>query len=150
MTGAAKRIRFAGMKAAALPAFALLMLATPALADPCKAIPDSGKAPAHLKAGRTISGPVTYVGDGDSLCVGLGRRPAEWVEIRLADFRAPELSEKGRGPAAKKALERVAMGRRVTCRLKNRTYDRMAAWCTRDGVTLSTLLRREGVPEGGR
>lgn len=72
-----------------LVAFAL---AGPAFADPCKAIPDRGAAPGWLARGATVSGPVVYIGDGDSLCVATGQGPGTWVEIRLADFYAPELS----------------------------------------------------------
>ncbi|HEY2355973.1 MAG TPA: hypothetical protein VGH86_00880 [Phenylobacterium sp.] len=66
-------------------------LASSAAADPCKAIPDRGPAPAYLSSGATFSGPVVYVGDGDSLCVAVGEGPQNWVEVRLADFYAPEL-----------------------------------------------------------
>ena len=63
----------------------LVFAASPALADPCKAIPDRGQMPPHLKAGKTFSGPVTYVGDADSLCVAVGgRAPENLVEVRVA------------------------------------------------------------------
>ncbi len=38
---------------------------------------------------------VRYVGDGDSLCVGKTTDPNAWIEVRLADFNAPELHEDG-------------------------------------------------------
>jgi hypothetical protein len=69
--------------------FASLSLAGPALADPCKAIPDHGPAPPYLHPGSTFSGPVVYVGDSDSLCEAAGPGPGAWVEVRLADFYAP-------------------------------------------------------------
>jgi micrococcal nuclease len=98
--------------------FLLSISAAPAaLADPCKAIPDKGPMPAHLKPASTFSGPVSYVGDGDSLCVAIGRSPADWVEVRIADFYAPELHEPG-GRDAKAALERIANGREVECRAR--------------------------------
>lgn len=89
-----------------------LTTATAAKADPCKAIPDRGPMPSYLHRGAHFSGPVIYVGDGDSLCVAVGSGPANWVEIRLEDFYAPELHSPS-GPDAKAALERVAMGRKA-------------------------------------
>src|SRR3546814_1877726 len=94
-----------------LAVLAALTTATAAKADPCKAIPDHGPMPSYLHRGAHFSGPVIYVGDGDSLCVAVGQGPANWVEIRLADFYAPELHSPT-GPAAKAALERLAMGRK--------------------------------------
>lgn len=126
-----------------------LAAASAAQADPCKAIPDRGPAPAWLAAGATFSGPVRHVGDGDSLCVAVGPTKEEWVEVRLADFYAPELSEQG-GQAAKDALTRLALGRRVTCRAQQQTYDRIAARCTLGERSLGDLLRSAGVREGGR
>lgn len=123
--------------------------AAPALADPCKAVPDKGPTPAHLASGRSFSGPVVYVGDGDSLCVATGpRRGADWVEVRVADFYAPELSAPG-GREAKAALERIAMGRTATCRAQKRSYDRVVARCVIDGRAIGEHMRRAGVPEGG-
>lgn len=104
--------------------------------------------PTYLAQGRTFAGPVTYVGDGDSLCVAVGKTPDQWVEVRLADFFAPELSEPG-GKAAKRALERIALGERAVCVAGRRTYDRVAAKCTIRGVPVGALMRRAGVAEGG-
>jgi endonuclease YncB( thermonuclease family) len=112
-----------------------------AAADPCKAIPDRGPAPAYLSPGSTFAGPVVYVGDGDSLCVAVGDGPQAWVEVRLADFYAPELHEPA-GPAAKAALTRLAMGKRATCRADHQSYDRMVARCEIGGR--SALGRRCG------
>lgn len=123
--------------------------ATPALADPCKAVPDRGPTPAWLKPGQTFGGQVRYVGDGDSLCVGASADPRSWVEVRLADFNAPELAEP-RGPAAKAALSRLTLGRTLACRAGRRSYDRIVARCTLNGVSVGTLLRRAGAEEGGR
>ena len=93
---------------------AALALATPALADPCKAIPDRGPMPSYLSRGATFSGPVTYVGDGDSLCVAVGQGAANWVEVRVEDFYAPELNAPG-GREAKQTLTRLAYGKRAVC-----------------------------------
>lgn len=130
-------------------AFICALAATPALADPCRLIPDRGPLPPGLERGATFAGPVTYVGDGDGLCVGLGPTPAEWAEVRIADFYAPEIHEPG-GPEAKEALSRLVMGRRVVCVASHRSYDRIVARCTLGGVSVGDLLRRAGVAEGGR
>ncbi|MES2033708.1 MAG: nuclease [Pseudomonadota bacterium] len=130
-------------------------IAGPALADPCKAIPDKGPPPAWIRAGVSLAGPVRHVGDGDSLCIGRGPTPIDWVEIRLADFYAPELAESG-GRAARETLVRLTQGRTVTCVAtpggggRVVSYDRMIAVCRIDGVSLGALMRRAGVREGGR
>lgn len=115
--------------------------ASPAFADPCE-----GALPAK---GTTFSGVVRYVGDGDGLCVGPAGRPDRWIEIRLADFYAPELHETG-GVAAKRRLERIAMGKVLACRAGRRSYDRVVAACTLGGRPLGSVLRAAGGIEGGR
>jgi len=131
------------------PILIALAAAAPALADPCKAIPDKGPMPSHLARGSSFSGTVVYVGDGDSLCVATGpRRGADWVEVRVADFYAPELSAPG-GREAKAALARIAMGRTAACRAQKRSYDRVVARCVVDGRSIGDHLRRAGVREGG-
>lgn len=122
--------------------------ATTVHADPCKAIPDKGPLPAHLGPGTVVEGPVTYVGDGDGLCVALGDTPDRWVEIRLADFYAPELGEPG-GPQAKRILERIVLGRRLACRIEKQSYDRAIARCALGAEAVGDLLRRNGAKEGG-
>ncbi len=124
-------------------------LASSAAADPCKAIPDHGPAPAYLSPGSSFSGLVVYVGDGDSLCVAIGQGPESWVEVRLADFYAPELRDPA-GPAAKATLSRLAMGKRAICRADHQSYDRMVARCVIGGTSVGDLMRSAGVAEGGR
>lgn len=126
-----------------------LALASPALADPCKAIPDRGPMPAYLSPGSTFSGPVTYVGDGDSICVAVGRSQDKWVEVRLADFYAPELRTAG-GAQAKSQLERLTRGQVVACVAERRSYDRVIAVCRLRGRSLGDLMRANGAREGGR
>ncbi|GGL35791.1 thermonuclease family protein [Caulobacter rhizosphaerae] len=128
---------------------ALLGQAGKALADPCKAIPDRGPAPSYLRPGSAFSGPVTYVGDGDSLCVALGPTPDRWVEMRLADFHAPELKSP-QGPTARRTLDRVTAGQTLHCVAQKQSYDRVAATCRVGGVSVGDLMRRAGVAEGGR
>lgn len=117
---------------------AFILCATAALADPCEApLP---------KRGQVFSGPVRYVGDGDSLCVAGANG---LIEIRVADFYAPELHEPG-GKHAKAALTSIAMGRTVVCKAGKRSYDRVVARCTLNGVSLGDRMRQAGVREGGR
>lgn len=126
-----------------------LLFASTALADPCKAIPDAGPTPAWLKPGSKFEGPVVYVGDGDSLCVGVGRSPSTWVEVRLADFYAPELNEAG-GQEAKAGLIRLVMNRSVSCVAGKRSYDRVVATCALNRTSVGVLMRGLGLREGGR
>lgn len=88
------------------------------------------------------------MGDGDSLCVGPTGDPATWIEIRLADFYAPELHKEG-GRAAKDLLSRVAMGRKIECIADHRSYDRIVAACRLDGRPLGQVLRQAGGRQGG-
>jgi endonuclease YncB( thermonuclease family) len=126
-----------------------IAVANAAHADPCKAIPDEGPAPADLRPGAVFEGRVVYVGDGDSLCVAKGVSNAQWVEVRLEDFYAPELRE-AEGQRAKDALTRIAFGRRLSCRAGRQSYDRVVASCTLNGIPVGDLMRKAGVPEGGR
>lgn len=121
--------------------------AAPAHADPCEA-------PLPSRHGVQFSGVVRYVGDGDGLCVGRTSDPNEWIEVRLADFNAPELHAPG-GPAAKAALERLALQREIICTSERgrggrvRSFDRVIARCRIGGSSLGDLLRRAGIAEGG-
>jgi hypothetical protein len=128
---------------------ALAAAASAAHADPCKAIPDHGPAPGYLHPGATFSGKVVYVGDGDSLCLAVGPGPQQWVEVRLADFYAPELHDAG-GERAKATLSRLAYGRQATCVADHQSYDRMVAACKIDDRSIGDMMRAAGVNEGGR
>lgn len=129
-------------------ASALALTAFPALADPCEA-PVGG-----YKPGTVVVGRIRYVGDGDSFCVGQSADPASWVEIRLADWFAPELNEPG-GREAKRALDRL-QGQRATCVAtrghngSTRSYDRLVATCTVNGRPIAEHMSRAGVEQGGR
>ncbi len=129
-------------------AVALFLMPVAARADPCEG-------PLPTVAGRTFSGPVRYVGDGDSLCVGRSANPKSWIEVRLADFDAPELKDAG-GARAKAMLKRVTRGRQLVCRAtpgrsgRVVVYDRVIAACTLGGRRLGDLLRAAGGAEGGR
>ena len=126
-----------------------LIWAGPALADPCEAIPSDGPLPAYLSFGARFSGPVAFVIDGDSFCVAVGPGHDQWVEVRAADFFAPEIGE-ANGARAKAALERIALGKQAVCYANVRTYDRIAAQCSIGGQAIGDLMRRAGVAEGGR
>lgn len=128
---------------------ALIALALPTLAraDPCE-----GRLPAQ--PGQTFSGVVRYVGDGDSLCVGRSDDPREWIEVRLADFDAPELNQPG-GRAGRDILIRTARGRSVDCvAVRGRSgrvvsHDRVIATCRLGGRRLGALLRDLNAAQGG-
>ena len=118
-----------------------LTWSTSAKADPCE-----GALPVN---GSIFSGTVRYVGDGDMLCVGPKGQPGQWIEVRLGDFYAPELHERG-GEDAKRRLDRLVLGQAVTCRAGRRSYDRVIGYCTLRGRALGLLLRAAGGTEGGR
>ncbi len=128
---------------------ALCALPFMAHADPCGLIPERGTMPAEVRSGQNFSGPVVYVGDGDSLCVALGPSRAQWAEVRLADFYAPELHDAG-GPEAKETLSRLVEGKKVECTAEHRSYDRVVAVCRLRGRSVGDLMRSAGVQEGGR
>lgn len=116
-------------------------------ADPCE-----GRLP--TRPGEVFAGTVRYVGDGDSLCVGRTADPNEWIEVRLADFDAPELREP-EGRRGREMLTRLTRGRDVNCvatRGRNgrvNSHDRVIATCRLNGQTLGNLLRSRGAPQGG-
>ena len=106
--------------------------------------------PTSLARGERFSGPVVHVGDGDSLCLAVGpRRGADWVEVRLADFYAPELKAPG-GREARDTLKRITAGRQVDCVSRGRSWDRVAADCRVAGRALGDQMRAASILEGGR
>lgn len=131
-----------------LIAAGLTVIAATAHADPCTA-PVSG-----YRAGQVIDGLVWYSGDGDSLCVGKSPNPATWIEIREADWMAPELNERG-GREAKRVMDRL-VGRHAVCTVRRghngstRSYDRVIAACRVDGVPIGVIMRSQGIAPGGR
>jgi hypothetical protein len=102
-----------------------------------------------------FAGVVKYVGDGDSLCVGSSSDARSWIEVRLADFDAPELSTT-EGKRGKAILEHEAIGRQVSCTVtkgrngKTTTYDRVLAVCSIGGTTIGAALRNADAPSWGQ
>lgn len=132
-----------------------LLFFLPCLFAPAVAFADPCAGPLPRAAGAEFAGVVRYVGDGDSLCVGAEDAPAStWIEVRLADFNAPELGADG-GQTARTLLRRLAFGREATCvATRGRSgrvisYDRVIAVCTIGGRSLGALLREAGGVEGG-
>jgi len=125
-----------------------MLLAGVARADPCDA-------PLPSMLGAHFSGTVVYVGDGDSICVGRSGDPRSWVEVRLADFDAPEMSTPD-GKRAKAMVAQLLKGKMVACAVvrgrsgRTRSHDRVLAICNLNGVPLGEYLRRQRVPRGGR
>ncbi|MCV0415754.1 MAG: nuclease [Brevundimonas sp.] len=119
-----------------------------ARADPCE-----GRLPS--RPGERFVGSVRYVGDGDSLCVGRSADPAAWIEVRLADFDAPELNARG-GRDARDRLIRLVNGRSLDCVAERGrsgrvvVFDRVIARCRLNGRPVGDLLRAAGGREGGR
>ncbi len=133
-------------------ALLIVSMAGAARADECKFIPDKGPLPNSLKGGRPFEGTVWLVLDGDSICVGSSKQPMDLVEVRIADFYAPELRETG-GGSAMRTLQKIALKRKVRCiaqRRRPHSYDRVVASCFLRGQSLGDLMRAEGVQEGGR
>ncbi|MFC3077704.1 thermonuclease family protein [Phenylobacterium terrae] len=131
-----------------LAAIVLALVPAAGHADPCEG-------PLPARPGVTVSGTVRYVGDGDSLCVGDGPDPARWVEVRLADFDAPELRAPG-GADAKARLARLVLGRPIACVTsagrngRVRVHDRVIARCKVAGRPLGAQIRALGGRDGGR
>lgn len=125
-----------------------VICATPALADPCEAVSEDGPLPGYLSFGSRFAGPVTFVIDGDSFCVAVGPGHAQWVEVRLAGFFAPESGGPG-GAQAKAALERAVLGKAAVCHANLRSYDRIVAECTVGGRSVSDLMLASGIKQGG-
>lgn len=120
----------------------------PARADPCEAA-------LPRLPGQVFTGIVRYVGDGDSPCVGPSSDPTEWIEVRLADFDAPELRSP-EGPHSRAMLLHLASGRVTTCVAQRGrsgrviVYDRVIAVCRIEGQSIGDHLRLAGAPMGGR
>lgn len=122
----------------------LSLFAGAAIADPCEA-------PLPRRAGEVFSGQVEYIGDGDSLCV---RARGGLIEVRLADFDAPERGEPG-WREAKRWLTTLARYRWTVCTVtpgrsgRTTSFDRTIALCRIGGRPIGDLMRSRRAPEGG-
>jgi len=123
------------------------LIAGPAFADPCE-----GRLP--RREGTEFGGVVRYVGDGDSLCVGASEEPGAWIEVRLADFDAPELGTPP-GKQAKTIAEEVLKNEPISCTVvrgrsgRTTSFDRVFALCRVDGRAVGDLMKEAGAPIGG-
>jgi len=100
---------------------ALLLIATPALADP-----------------TILTGDVTKVRDGDTIEVGK-------IPIRLNGVSAPEMNEP-LGPQSKSFISDLVMGKRVRCKLDGtKTYDRWVGICYLNGQDIGATLIGAGL-----
>lgn len=134
----------------AVVVFSLALVASPALAkSPCAARADA------YRPGDTLSGQVVRVVDGDGLWVAMGPGADRCIKIRIADFYAVEMDDPG-GREAKAEMERIAAGRRVSCKAQRANSGRgatnkgrLVAVCRINGRSVGDLMRRAGVAEGG-
>lgn len=90
---------------------------------------------------------VVSVTDGDTFRCSNGTR------VRLSSMDAPEMPgacQPGRACApgdpyaAKAALQRLIGGKTVRCQSVGRSYNRIAAWCSVNGLDLSCAMVRSG------
>jgi endonuclease YncB( thermonuclease family) len=132
-----------------------------ALSEPAAAQTDFGvrglpgaEAPSKAPAARTkpaapgvFTCEVASVHDGDTF------RCASGVKIRLSAIDTPEMPgacrpgracAPGDPHAAKAALAGMIAGRTLSCENVGKSYDRVAAWCSANGVDLSCALLSKG------
>ena len=108
--------------------------------------------PQHMavqsKPAWTFACAVQSVHDGDTF------RCANGTRIRLSSIDTPEMPgacRPGRACApgdpyvAKAALQRLIGGRTVQCEKVGMSYDRVAAWCSVNGMDLSCAMVRSGL-----
>jgi endonuclease YncB( thermonuclease family) len=97
--------------------------------------------------GAAFSCMVRSVTDGDTFRCTSGTR------VRLSSIDAPEMPGScrpgrncapGNPYAAKAALQRLIGGRTVQCEKVGMSYDRVAAWCSANGMDLSCAMVRGG------
>ena len=129
----------------------------PALAhaDPCR-----GQLPRVPDV--SFTGQVQYIIDGDSMCVGqAGSKPADWIEVRIADFNAPRLQRGDDGIQSRRARRyarelmlhlpvscTTVRGPRHTVRANDEVYALCYSYFDDGGV--GDVLRDNGVPERRR
>lgn len=108
--------------------------------------PDAGRAHQAAPRGR-ISCAVDHITDGDTFRCSNGFR------VRLAGIDTPEMPGSCRAGrscapgdphAARAALQRLIGGQTVQCQPVGMSYNRVAAWCSVNGLDLSCAMVRAG------
>jgi endonuclease YncB( thermonuclease family) len=103
--------------------------------------------PGQPKRNGAFSCTVQSITDGDTFRCTNGTR------IRLSSIDTPEMPGScrpgrtcapGDPYAAKAALQRLIGGRTVQCEKVGMSYDRVAAWCSVNGMDLSCAMVRRG------
>jgi endonuclease YncB( thermonuclease family) len=90
-------------------------------------------APPSPASGQNLAGPVTHVGDGDTIEVS-------GVPVRLSGVTADELGT-ARGEAAASFMRDIVRGEIVSCALTGEvTHDRQVGRCSVDGQDLGKKL----------
>ena len=109
--------------------------------------PEPNRTPGGPAPKGRFSCSVDYVTDGDTFRCSNGTR------VRLASIDTPEMPGScrpgracapGNPYAAKAALQRLIGGRTVQCQPVGMSYNRVAAWCSVNGVDLSCAMVRSG------
>lgn len=109
--------------------------------------PTADPSPRDLPPKSRFSCSVLHVTDGDTFRCSNGTR------VRLASIDTPEMPGScrpgracapGNPYAAKAALQRMISGRTVHCEPVGMSYNRVAAWCSANGVDLSCAMVRGG------
>jgi len=125
-----------------------------AISAPCTAHADPCEGRLPKAVGEQFAGQVRYIVDGDGLCVGTTADPSTWIEVRLADFNAPELRDT-EGVRAKNLLAGLALNMPATCTVTRGrsgrvlSFDRVFAICRIRGVAIGEAMRAAGAPQGG-
>jgi hypothetical protein len=86
--------------------------------------------------GRSFSGPVLHVFDGQTFCVAEGPTPSEWVRVRLADHSKD---------AGRRTLLVAAFAKRVVCFARRPDRAGVVPRCTLEGVPLSKVMKEPSV-----
>ena len=110
-------------------------------------LPPGQSSPVDQGTRGAFSCRVQYVTDGDTFRCSNGTR------VRLSSIDTPEMPGScrpgracapGDPHAAKAALQRLIDGRTVQCQRVGMSYNRVAAWCSVNGLDLSCAMIRSG------
>ena len=101
----------------------------------------------QTRSNEAFSCRVQYVTDGDTFRCSNGTR------VRLSSIDTPEMPGScqlgrkcapGNPYAARDALQRLIDGKTVQCQPVGKSYSRVAAWCSVNGIDLSCAMVRSG------